>query len=114
MTFHGKKFGYGQSPNKNSVDFSLFQSQVAPTSNFIILDAQEISEVYVNIDNLHTLKTDNDSFIQFMSNWKNTLQKHSEEITIKSEKSRVRFFNDAEKRLKKFESQVKKKILELE
>ena len=114
MTFHGKKFEFGQSPTNNSVDFSLFQSQLAPTSNFIILDANEISEVYVNIDNLHTLKTDNDSFIQFMSNWKKTLQKHSEEITIKSEKSRVRFFNDAEKRLKKFEAQIKKKISELE
>jgi len=113
MTYHGKKFNYGRSATKANIDFSLFQSQLAPSSNFIIVDANEISEAYVNIDNLHTIRTNHPQFIQFMSNWKNTLRKHSEEITIKSEKSRVRFFNDAEKRLKKFEAQLKKKIKEL-
>jgi len=112
MAYHGKKFEYGKKPYKSSPDFSLFQSLVTPTSNFIIVNSTELHKAYVNIDNLHPICTNNDSFILFMNNWKDTLQKHSDEITIKSEQSRVRFFNEAQNRLKKFESQVKKKIMD--
>jgi len=107
MTTHGKKFSLGSSPKKDAPDFTLYHNQLAHSNSFILVNSPDVNMSFVTIDNLHTIKSSEPEFYQFMKDWKMGLVEKS--IPVNSTATaRNKFFNNIDRQLNRFEKRIKK------
>jgi len=112
MAFYRKKISSGIRPKVNAPNFTLYHSQMSSPNNSLLVQSDVFNMAHFTIDNLHTLRSSDPRIVNFMRETKRKVIRQSDEVTLTSEKSRVKFFNDAYRKLAAFKKQLKQYIEE--
>ncbi len=105
----GKKFSYGVEPEEKGT-FSLYQNELTLINNTILAESSRFNAVYLTVDTPNFMKSDDDKLCNYKKEWFEKIKRRSQLISVEAERSRVRFFNQLNKRLNIAEANIRSTI----
>lgn len=106
----GQKFSYGVEPAKEKGTFSLYQNELTLINNTILAQSRKFNAVYLTVDTPNFMKSDDDKLCAYKKEWFEKIKRRSQLISVEAERSRVRFFNQLNKRLDHAETNIRSLI----